>query len=128
MRDQVPNNSTRPHHHVVEEAPAMRPLSYPQVQEYLSASMGEARFSATSRALGHPSLRPSLRVNIRRATTENVIRRLKEELGGHLDVSPHPRLPSTLVLQGRGPNEIDYGPCGASALPSHDQSWHTVSD
>lgn len=46
----------------------VRAPMHAQVAEYLEASLGQARFKATARALCRPSLKPTLRVNTLRTT------------------------------------------------------------
>lgn len=82
-----------------------------QVEAYLQACFGPSRLAATSQALARPSLRPTLRVNTLRTSTADVCEALRSALPGTA-AAPHPHLPATVVLQGRGPLPVDYSGAG----------------
>lgn len=92
-----------------------------EIEVYLSAVLGEARFQAISAAIVRPPLATCLRVNTLRYTSEDVLHRLKATLKATnpafvetahnnpaLEPYIQPSVPMAIIVPGSGPHEVDY--------------------
>jgi len=92
-----------------------------EIEVYLSAVLGEARFRAISAAIVRPPLATCLRVNTLRYNSEDVLQRLKATLKATnptfvkmvqenpaLEPYIQPSVPMALIVPGSGPHDVDY--------------------